>query len=189
MIALKLPQVMGAGYPAIDQALHGDFTWRLLLLLAAAKILATSFSFISGTPGGMFAPTLFIGAMIGGAVGDLEVHFFHQLAGSEAAFALVGMGTLFAGFLRTPITSVFMVVEITGNYSIILPVMVSNFLAYFIARHYQPVPLFHMASRLADHLEVEIVMGLTGQGISAHPARSGAADVWCALNPMRKALA
>jgi chloride channel protein, CIC family len=147
LIGLKLPQVMGAGYPSIDRALHGDFTWRLLLLLAAAKIVATSFSFISGTPGGLFAPTLFIGAMIGGAVGGLEVHFFHQLGGSEAAFALVGMGTLFAGFLRTPITSVFMVVEITGNYSIILPVMISNLLAYVISRHYQPVPLFDLLSR------------------------------------------
>ena len=147
LIGLKLPQVMGAGYPYINQALHGDFTWRLLLLLGAAKILATSFSFVSGTPGGMFAPTLFIGAMIGGAVGGLEQHFFHGLAGSEAAFALVGMGTMFAGFLRTPITSVFLVVEITGNYSIILPVMISNMLAYFISRRYQKVPLFDMLSR------------------------------------------
>jgi CIC family chloride channel protein len=147
MIGLRLPQVMGAGYPSIDQALHTDFTWRLLLLLAAAKIVATSFSFLSGTPGGIFAPTLFVGAMLGGAVGGLEEHFFHQLAGSEAAFALVGMGTLFAGFLRTPITSVFMVIEITGDYTIIVPVMISNLLAYFISRHYQPVPLFDMLSR------------------------------------------
>ena len=147
IIGLKLPEVMGAGYPSIDRAMHGDFTWRLLLLLALAKIVATSLSFTSGTPGGMFAPTLFIGAMLGGAVGGLEQHFFHQLAGSEAAFALVGMGTMFAGFLRTPITSVFMVIEITGDYSIILPVMISNLIAYFIARHYQPVPLFDMLSR------------------------------------------
>jgi CIC family chloride channel protein len=147
IIGLKLPEVMGAGYPSIDRAMHGDFTWRLLLVLAAAKIVATSLSFTSGTPGGMFAPTLFIGAMLGGAVGGLEQHFFHQLAGSEAAFALVGMGTMFAGFLRTPITSVFMVIEITGDYSIILPVMISNLIAYFIARYYQPVPLFDMLSR------------------------------------------
>ncbi len=147
LIGLKLPQVMGAGYPYIDQALHDDFTWRLLLLLGLAKILATSLSFTSGTPGGMFAPTLFIGAMFGGAVGGLEQHFFHQLSGSEGALALVGMGTLFAGFLRTPITSVFMVVEVSGNYSIILPVMISNLLAYFISRRFQKVPLFDMLSR------------------------------------------
>ena len=147
LIGLRLPQVMGSGYPYIDQALHGDFTWRLLLLLGAAKILATSFSFVSGTPGGMFAPALFIGAMLGGAVGGLEQHFFHQLAGSQTAFALVGMGTLFAGFLRAPITSIFLMVEVTGNYSIILPVMISNLLAYFISRRYQKVPLFDMLSR------------------------------------------
>ncbi|MGH3185127.1 MAG: chloride channel protein, partial [Streptosporangiaceae bacterium] len=97
-----------AGYPIIDQALHGQFAWKLLLLLAAMKILATGLSFLSGTPGGMFAPTLFIGAMLGGAVGAVEHHFFPGLAPSAGTFALVGMGTFFAGFLRVPITSIFM---------------------------------------------------------------------------------
>jgi CIC family chloride channel protein len=138
---------MGAGYPIIDQALHDQYTWKMLLLLGAFKILATGFSFTSGTPGGMFAPTLFIGAMIGGAVGGIEHHFFHGLTGTVGAFALVGMGTLFAGFLRIPITSVFMVIEVSGNYSVILPVMISNGIAYLISRHYQSVPLFDMLSR------------------------------------------
>jgi CIC family chloride channel protein len=147
IIGIWLPQVMGAGYPIIDQALHDQYTWKMLLLLGAFKILATGFSFTSGTPGGMFAPTLFIGAMIGGAVGGIEHHFFHGLTGTVGAFALVGMGTLFAGFLRIPITSVFMVIEVSGNYSVILPVMISNGIAYLISRHYQSVPLFDMLSR------------------------------------------
>src|SRR5437879_2757721 len=126
------PQVMGAGYEYIDEAMHGQFTWKTLAMLAALKILATTLSFVSGTPGGMFAPTLFIGAMIGGAVGGLEHHFFPQLSASLAPFALVGIGTFFAGFLRVPITSVFMVVETTGNYSIVLPLMISNTIAYLI---------------------------------------------------------
>src|SRR5580658_4939150 len=71
-IGIKVPQVMGAGYPIIDWALHDQFSWNMLLLLAACKIVATSLSFVSGTPGGMFAPTLFIGAMLGGAVGGVE---------------------------------------------------------------------------------------------------------------------
>jgi CIC family chloride channel protein len=101
----------------------------------------------------MFAPTLFIGAMIGGAVGGVERHFFPWLTGSVGAYALVGMGTLFAGFLRVPMTSAFMVLEVSGNYSIILPVMVSNTLAYLISRQYQRVPLFDLLSR-QDGLEL-----------------------------------
>jgi CIC family chloride channel protein len=146
-IGLWLPQVMGAGYGFIDQAMHDQFTWRMLALLGLFKILSTTLSFTSGTPGGMFAPTLFIGAMIGGAVGGIEHHFFPFLTGSVGAYALVGMGTLFAGFLRAPFTSVFMVLEVSGNYSIILPVMISNTIAYLISRQYQRTPLFDALSR------------------------------------------
>jgi chloride channel protein, CIC family len=147
VIGLGLPQVMGAGYDFIDQAMHDEFTWKMLLLLALFKIIASSACFVSGTPGGMFAPTLFIGAMIGAAVGTIEHHFFPWLTGSVGAYALVGMGTLFAGFLRVPMTSVFMVLEVSGNYSIIVPVMVSNTIAYLICRQYQPTSLFDILSR------------------------------------------
>jgi chloride channel protein, CIC family len=146
-IGLRLPQVMGAGYPVIDQALHSQYTWKMLLVLGAFKILATGLSFNSGTPGGMFAPTLFIGAMLGGAVGGVEHLLFHRLTGTVGTFALVGMGTLFAGFLRTPITSIFMVVEVSGSYSAVIPVMVSSLIAYLISRQYQKVPLFDILSR------------------------------------------
>jgi CIC family chloride channel protein len=147
VMGIWLPQVMGAGYQYIDQAMHDQYPWRILLLLGAFKIIATTLSFVSGTPGGMFAPTLFIGAMIGGAVGGIERHFFPWLTGSVGAYALVGMGTLFAGFLRAPMTSVFMVLEVSGNYSIILPVMISNTIAYLISRHYQRTPLFDLLSK------------------------------------------
>lgn len=146
-IGIWLPQVMGAGYPIVDQALHGQFTWKLLLILAGLKILATGISFLSGTPGGMFAPTLFIGAMLGGAVGSIEHHFFPSLTGTVGTFALVGMGTFFAGFLRAPITSVFMVIEVSGNYTAVLPVMISSLVAYLISRRYQKVPLFDLLAR------------------------------------------
>jgi len=146
-IGIRLPQVMGAGYSIIDQALHGQFTWKLLLVLAALKILATGISFLSGTPGGMFAPALFIGAMLGGAVGTVEQNLFTGLSGTVGTFALVGMGTFFAGFLRIPITSVFMVIELSGNYTAILPVLISTMVAYFISRSFQEVPLFDMIAR------------------------------------------
>jgi CIC family chloride channel protein len=147
IIGLWLPQVLGAGYPIVDQALHDQFVWHMLLLLGLFKILATGISFVSGTPGGMFAPTLFIGAMLGGAVGGVEHSLLHQPGASVSAFALVGMGTFFAGFLRVPITSVFMVFEVSQNYSMVLPAMVSNLIAYLISQRYQRVPLFDFLAR------------------------------------------
>ncbi len=147
LIGLRYPQVMGAGYDVIDQAMHNQYLWRTLALLGFLKIVATTISFTSGTPGGMFAPTLFIGAMLGAAVGAIERHFFPSLSGSLGAYALVGMGTLFAGFLRVPMTSVFMVLEVSGNYSVIIPVIISNTIAYLLSRKYQKVPLFDMLSR------------------------------------------
>ncbi len=146
LLGLAYPQVMGAGYVYIGQALHGQYPWETLGMLGGTKILATSLAVISGTPGGVFAPAMFIGAMLGGAVGGLEHILFH-MSGSVSAFALVGIGTLFAGFLRTPITSVFIVVEVSGNYSIIVPVMISNIIAYLISRRYQDIPLFDLFSR------------------------------------------
>ena len=145
--ALGAPQVMGAGYEYIDQAMHGHFTWQFLAILAVMKIVATTLSFSSGTPGGMFAPTLFVGAMFGAAVGGAQHALFPHLAWSPGTYGLVGMGVLFAGFLRVPMTSVFMVLEVSGNYSIILPVIVANTFAYVISRTLQPVPIFDMLSR------------------------------------------
>jgi CIC family chloride channel protein len=139
-----LPQVMGPGYGVIDEAMHGQFVWQMLLALAVFKIVATTLSFSSGTPGGMFAPTLFVGAMLGAAVGSFEKHYFPHLTGTVGSYALVGMGVLFAGFLRAPLTSVFMVLEVSGNYSIILPVILANTIAYLLSRSLQPVPIFEI---------------------------------------------
>jgi CIC family chloride channel protein len=85
--------------------------------------------------------------MLGGSVGAMEHHFFPRLTVTIGTFALVGMGTFFAGFLRVPITSIFMVIELSGNYSAALPVMISSLIAYFISRRFQDVPLFDMLTR------------------------------------------
>jgi CIC family chloride channel protein len=147
LIGLIHPEVMGAGYVYIDQVLHGEYAWNVLGELGGLKILATGLAFASGTPGGLFAPAMFIGAMLGGMVYGLAGLVTHRLAGSVSSFALVGIGTLFAGFLRTPITSVFMVVEVSGSYEIIVPVMIANTIAYLISRRYQRLPLFDLLSR------------------------------------------
>jgi CIC family chloride channel protein len=147
IIGLGVPQVMGAGYEFIDQAMHDQYAWRMLLLMGAFKILATGISFSCGAPGGLFAPTLFMGAMLGGAVGSLEHAFLPGFAGPVGAYALVGMGAMFAGVLRAPITSVFMILEVSGNYAMILPLMITNTIAYLVSRHYQRTPLFDMLAR------------------------------------------
>jgi CIC family chloride channel protein len=144
---LGAPQVMGPGYDFMDQAMRGQYAWKLLAVLAALKIIATTLSFASGTPGGMFAPTLFVGAMLGGAVGGVEHLWFPHLAGSTGTYALVGMGVLFAGFLRVPMTSVFMVLEVSGNYEIVVPVIVANTFSYVVSRSLQPIPIFDLLTR------------------------------------------
>jgi CIC family chloride channel protein len=146
-MGLRFPQVMGAGYESIDQAMHDQYGWRVLLALCALKVVTTTASFVSGTPGGLFAPTLFIGAMLGGAVCGIERLVAPAITGPIGAYALVGMGTLFAGIIRAPITSVFMIVEVSGNYSIILPVMISNTIAYLVSRQFQEHALFDLLAR------------------------------------------
>jgi CIC family chloride channel protein len=164
MAVLGAPQVMGAGYEAIDEAMHGRFTWQFMAILAGLKIVATLLSFVSGTPGGMFAPTLFIGAMLGAAVGGAEHVFLPHLSGSPGTYALVGMGVLFAGFLRAPMTSVFMVLEVSGNYSIIVPVIVANTFAYVISRGLQPIAIFDLLTR-QDGLELPSMEEQREEGI------------------------
>jgi chloride channel protein, CIC family len=164
MAVLGAPQIMGAGYEAMDEAMHGRFTWQFLAILAGLKIVATLLSFVSGTPGGMFAPTLFVGAMLGAAVGGAEHAVLPHLSGSPGTYALVGMGVLFAGFLRAPMTSVFMVLEVSGNYSIIVPVIVANTIAYVISRGLQPIAIFDLLTR-QDGLELPSMEEQREEGI------------------------
>jgi chloride channel protein, CIC family len=177
---LGAPQIMGAGYEAMDEAMHGRFTWQFLALLAGLKIVATLLSFVSGTPGGMFAPTLFIGAMLGAAVSGVQHVLFPHLSGSPGTYALVGMGVLFAGFLRAPMTSVFMVLEVSGNYSIIVPVIVANTIAYVISRGLQPIAIFDLLTR-QDGLELPSMEEQREEGIlrvedAMHPVEGPVLD-------------
>ena len=145
-VAMWYPQVMGAGYAYMDAAMHDQYPWQVLAALVFLKLGTTVLSFSSGVPGGMFAPTLFIGAMLGGALCG-AAHVIPGFHGSTGVFALVGMGTLFAGILRAPMTSVFMIIEVSGNYSIVLPVMISNTIAYLVSRKYQREAIFDVLSR------------------------------------------
>jgi CIC family chloride channel protein len=134
--------VTGGGYETLDDALAGKLPTIVLAVLCVMKLVATVLSYSSGGAGGIFAPALFIGGMAGGLLGAADMALFHHSAESLGAFALVGMGAVFAGIIRAPITSVLIIIEMTDGYSLILPLMIANMLAYGIARHFRPVPIY-----------------------------------------------
>jgi chloride channel protein, CIC family len=142
-LLLISPAIMGVGYEYVDQALNGGLLLRTMVLLGGLKIVATIVSYVSGNAGGIFAPSLYIGAMAGGAIGLAVQRFAPFPTAEPGAYALVGMGTLFAGVIRAPMTSVFMIFEITQDYQILVPLMVANLLSFVISRRYQPVPVYH----------------------------------------------
>lgn len=135
---LKSGGVTGGGYDTLAGALTGKLTVEVLLALCVLKIAATVFSYGSGGAGGLFAPSLFIGGMLGGAVGFLDQIILHHSDNEVGAFALVGMGAVFAGSIRAPITSVLIIFEMTGSYGLILPLMIANMTAYVLAHHWRP---------------------------------------------------
>jgi chloride channel protein, CIC family len=140
---IVLPEVSGVGYEYVDQALNGGLVIRMMLILLVAKMAATIVSYASGNAGGIFAPTLYFGAMLGGAVGLVARLVAPFPVAAPGAYALVGMGALFAGIIRAPMTSVFMIFEITQDYQILVPLMVANMLSLAISRRYQPDPVYH----------------------------------------------
>jgi len=142
LLLIVAPQVMGVGYESVDLALNGALVLRTLVILGVLKMVATTVSYASGNAGGVFAPSLFIGAMTGGAIGTFINMFAPFPTAAPGAYALVGMGALFAGIIRAPMTSVFMIFEITQDYQILVPLMVANLLSFAISSRYQPTPLY-----------------------------------------------
>lgn len=125
LIGLKFPQVLGVGYETIEGTFRGNFVLSTLVLLVVIKILATSLTLGSGHSGGVFAPSLFIGATLGGAFGLVVNQLFPEIAAYPAAYAIVGMGAVVAGTTQAPITAVLIIFEMTRDYRIILPLMIA----------------------------------------------------------------
>jgi CIC family chloride channel protein len=142
IVAWFVPEVMGVGYDYVERVLGGDFPLKTVALLAVLKIVATPMCYSSGNAGGIFGPALFIGAMIGGTVGQVAHHLLPGLTAGPGAYALIGMGTAFAGIVRTPLTSVIMIFEMTRDYSIIVPLMISNLIAFTISYRLQREPIY-----------------------------------------------
>jgi chloride channel protein, CIC family len=137
-----VPQVMGVGYGYVGEALNGRMAFRLMALLVVLKLFAVTVSYASGNAGGIFGPALFIGAMLGGTVGTVAHHLFPAYTATPGAYALVGMGAVFAGVVRAPMTSVLMIFEMTQDYAVIVPLMIANLVSLFIASRLQHEPIY-----------------------------------------------
>ena len=147
-------------------------------MLAVLKIFATATCYSSGNAGGIFGPSLFIGATIGGVVGSIAHSLFPTGTADPGAYALVGMGTAFAGIVRTPLTSVIMIFEMTRDYSIIVPLMISNLISYFVSYKLQPQPIY-------EALAHQQGIVLPGAESREHFERMRVADIMRKDHPIR----
>ncbi|MCH7473030.1 MAG: chloride channel protein [Gemmatimonadetes bacterium] len=142
IIGVWLPQVFGVGYETINDALQGAMVWKFMLLLVVFKIVAVSITIGSGGSGGIFAPSLFIGAMLGGAVGTVVHTIWPASTAGAGAYALVGMGAVVAAGTHAPITAILIIFELTGDYKIILPLMISCITATLLATQMQTASIY-----------------------------------------------
>jgi CIC family chloride channel protein len=131
-IGLALPQIFGVGYGSIDACLQNQLGFWLAFILIFVKILSTSLTLGSGGSGGIFAPSLFLGAMTGNFLGSVFHNFFPNSISSPGAFSLVGMGAVVAAGTHAPITAIIIIFELTNDYKIILPLMLSSIIASFM---------------------------------------------------------
>jgi CIC family chloride channel protein len=183
-----VPQVLGVGYGYVGDVLNGKMALELMVVLVVFKLLAVTTSYASGNAGGIFGPSLFIGAMLGGAVGSVAHHFWPVYTAAPGAYALVGMGTLFAGILRAPMTSVLMIFETTHDYEVIVPLMISNLVSFFISSRLQPRPIYEaLAVQDGLHLPGDAVRQRHGQRPVAQVMRA-APEVMSPETTVREAL-
>lgn len=133
VMALEFPQIMGVGYDSINNALYGNMIWYIAFILIFMKIIATSITLGSGGSGGIFAPSLFMGAMLGYFFGAFVHQYFPDITATPGAYALVAMGGLVAGTTRAPITAIIIVFELTNDYHIILPLMITCIMSTIIS--------------------------------------------------------
>jgi chloride channel protein, CIC family len=142
-----VPQLLGVGYTHVGAALNGGMALRLMILLLVLKLLAVATCYASGNAGGIFGPSLFLGAMLGGIVGTVAHGLLPDYVATPGAYALVGMGTAFAGIVRAPMTSVVMIFEITRDYAVIVPLMISNLVSFFISARFQTQPIYEVLAQ------------------------------------------
>jgi len=168
-----VPQLLGVGYKHVGEVLNGGMALRLMIVLLVLKLAAVAISYASGNAGGIFGPSLFLGAMLGGIVGNVANHLLPSYVGTPGAYALVGMGTAFAGIVRAPMTSVVMIFEITRDYAVIVPLMISNLVSFYISSKFQEQPIYEvLAQQDGIHLPRAETRQLEGQRLVAQAMRN-----------------
>jgi CIC family chloride channel protein len=134
LISLVLPEVWGNGYSVVNAVLHGEWAWKLLLLILVAKMVATLATVGSGAVGGVFTPALFFGCLLGAVFGQTVHHVWPGATSAPFAYAIVGMGAFLAGATQAPLMAILMIFEMTLSYQVMLPLMAASVVAYFIVR-------------------------------------------------------
>ena len=171
ILAMFIPQVLGSGYGWVQAALYGKMALWVMLVVAVAKIIATSLTISSGGSGGVFAPSLVIGAMLGGAFGASAEILFPALAQDPRAYVLVGMAGFFAGVANAPIATLIMVSELTGNYGLLAPLMLVCVVAMIVMRknsiyEKQVAGRFDSPAHLGDFF-IDVLEGITVRELAA----------------------
>ncbi len=179
VIALLFPQVLGVGYEATDLALKAAIPFGLLLALGVAKLAATAISLGSGFAGGVFSPSLFIGAMTGGAFGIVAANAFPEYASSQGAYTIVGMGAVTAAVLGAPISTILIIFELTGDYGLTIAVMVAIAVSSVVTQQVPGKSFFHWQlerrgidirrDRAADLLRTIVVREVMNQTVQRVP--------------------
>jgi len=177
-----VPQTLGVGYGYVGSALNGGMLLKLMLLLLLLKFFAVTTAYASGNAGGIFGPALFLGAMLGGSLGTIAHGFWPNHVATSGVYALVGMGTAFAGIIRAPMTSVVMIFETTRDYAVIVPLMISNLVSFFISSQFQPEPIYEvLAHQDGIHLPTGDDREIEGQRRVIRAMRSPDKVLPCAM--------
>ena len=160
-----IPHMYGSGFPFIEAAIQGNASLWILIVLIFLKPLATSFTLGSGNSGGVFAPSLFTGAMLGGAMGHLFSYWFPSIGNNTGAFALVGMAALFSATARAPLTAMLIVFEMSNDYFMILPLMVAGVTASYFSQWLHPESIYTMklakrGVRFSEGRDMDIMQGV-----------------------------
>ncbi len=173
VMILYFPQVFGGGYDTITHVLKGGMVWYMLLLIVPVKMLATSITLAAGGSGGVFAPSLFLGAVFGGLFGTLMQTLFPGVITSSGAYAVVGMSAMVAGTTHATLTAFMVIFEMTGDYKLILPLMLCSILASFIASVLKKDSIYTMKLTrrgvdLSQGMEVSIMQTTRVQDVMSH---------------------
>jgi chloride channel protein, CIC family len=176
-VGIFLPQILGPGREVMNEVLAHpeDFTLLLLLAVGAAKIFMTGFSLAGGFVGGVFAPTLFVGLMFGSVFGRLLAMFRMSSAISDPqAFAIVGMAAMMAGVVRSPITAIMLVFELTNDYRLILPIMLAAVVCIYLTNRFAPLGIYALGlARQGIHLQegrdIDLMQGITVAEVMDEP--------------------